>query len=150
MKHESGDKSGSTQAALLSPFLMEGEEQIEILPPQLQDDRLLFQAFCNGMPIGFARLRRLRPEEEYAHPVVQLNAAVRFPTWSLQSIQVAQNFRNRGIGTALLREILHYCRHNHIQRLIGEMKGELPALQRWYTRHGFRVSADNRIELLVR
>jgi GNAT superfamily N-acetyltransferase len=134
----------------LSPFLLESEENIEFLPPVEHQDKVLFQGFCNGLPIASARLRRLRPEDEYDNPVVQLMAAVRYPTWSLQSIQVAQNFRHRGIGTVLLGEILHYCRNHNIHRLVGEMKGDLPALQRWYARNGFEISADNRLERLVR
>lgn len=142
--------SASGHSALRSPFLMESEDHIELLPPVAGDDKLLFQGFCNGLPIAFARLKRIRPDEAANRKVVQLLAAVRPATWSLQSIQVAQNFRGRGIGSALLREILHHCHHHGIQRLVGEMKGDLPALRRWYARHGFQLCADDRLELLLR
>jgi GNAT superfamily N-acetyltransferase len=140
---------GAMSGVLRAPWLTESEDHMEILPPVVHEDKMLFQGFCNGLPIAFARLRRLPPEDEISAPVVRLLSAVNLSTWSLQTIQVSQNYRNRGIGTALLKEILHYCRYHHVARLVGEVKGELPQLQRWYARNGFQVTADNRIELLV-
>ncbi len=139
-----------TQAERPAPFVTARGGHIEFLPPVVTADKILFQGFCNGFPIAFARLRRQQVDTVYTHPVLQLLSAARFPTWSLHSIQVSQNYRNLGIGTALLQEILHYCRHHNIQRLVGDMRGELPALQRWYQRHGFRISTEHRLELLIR
>jgi GNAT superfamily N-acetyltransferase len=145
-----GSTTGPAPAARATAFVRESGGHIEFLPPLVTDDKILFQVFCNGLPIAFARLRRQQADAGYEHPVLQLFSAVRFPTWSLHSIQVSQNYRNRGIGTALLQKIQHYCRDHNIQRLVGDMKGELPALERWYLRNGFQVSAEHRLELLIR
>ena len=142
--------TATPQAVRPAPLLLAGGGHIEFLPPVVTADKILFQGFCNGLPIAFARLRRQQVDTDYAHPVLQLLSAARIPTWSLHSIQVSQNYRNRGIGTALLQEILRYCRHHNIHRLVGDMRGELPALQRWYQRHGFRISTEHRLEPLLR
>jgi GNAT superfamily N-acetyltransferase len=131
-------------------FLIGSEETIEILPPVEHDSKLLFQVFCNGTPIAFARLQKLQSDENSGNRVVQLFEAQRCPTYRLKLIQVSQNYRNQGIGSILLHEIVHYCRNHNIKRLIGEMLGgDLPALQRWYLAKGFTVDDSNNIELRI-
>lgn len=133
----------------LSDFLRESGDFIEIVPPVEHESSLLFQAFCNGMPIAFARLKKLEFDQRYEQCVVQLFSARRRPAYCLKLIQVSQNYRNRGIGTVLLREIIHYCRNHNISRLTGEIHGEFVPLQRWYRANGFSIDAGNRLELLI-
>lgn len=142
---------GSTRptASIPAAWRSLSDEHIELLPPVEGTDKLLFQGFCNGLPIAFARLKRLHLAANRDSNVIPLSPLADRTTWILQSIQVSQNYRNCGIGSALLAEIRHYCGHYGITRLVGEMSGDLPALRRWYLRNGFKVSADNRLELLL-
>jgi len=135
------------EARIPATLLGQGDAQIEIIPPAEHGSRLTFQVFCNGMPIGHARLEKLSVADESTNPVVNLIAAQRFPTYTLKMIQIAQNYRNRGIGTVLLKEILHYCRNHNIHRLTGEIKGELPALRQWYLQNGFSIVSDTWLEI---
>lgn len=138
----------------LSTFLADSSESIEVLPPAEHGNKLVFQVFCNGMPIAFARLQKqqvdIDPSPNRVTQLITANlAAKQRPAWCLKLIQVSQNYRNYGIGTLLMQEIIHYCHNNNIKRLIGEMKGDLPALQRWYQANGFNVDDANNIELLL-
>lgn len=133
-----------------SAFLLQSRDHIEFLPPVEAPDKLLFQVFCNGLPIASARLRRLRATQRASHRALPPAVASLPGTWTLQNIQVAQNYRNRGIGSALLGEIRHHCSYYCISRVVGAMSGDLSALRRWYLRNGFQVLPDNRLELLLR
>jgi GNAT superfamily N-acetyltransferase len=129
--------------------LLQDCENIEIMPPAEHGPRLSFQAFCNGMPIGYARLEKIERSSYSDNQVLNLFDARLRPTYCLKMIQISQTYRNRGIGTVLLKEILHYCRSHNIHRLTGEIKGELKALLPWYRRNGFSIVGDQWLEILV-
>lgn len=134
---------------LYIPSLLECEENFEIIPPQEHDSKLSFQVLCNGTPIAYARLKKEEADPRYENRVVQIFSARRTPTYCLKMIQVSQNYRNQGIGAILMHEIFHYCRHHNILRIVGDMQGDIPALQRWYQALGFSVSPDRKIEMLL-
>ena len=62
-------------------------------------------------------------------------------------IEVAQNCRYAGLGTALLQEVIRYCRDHRIDTLCGEIKGDLRTLSAFYRRNGFVVDREHRISL---
>lgn len=126
--------------------LLQANEHFEFVPPAEHDVRLQFQVFCNGVPIGHARLEKLERGPHHHNRVLNLFDARPGVTYALKMIQVSQNYRNRGIGTVLLKEILHYCRSHNIQRVTGEIKGEIDRLRAWYGRNGFRIVNDTWIE----
>ena len=129
-------------------FLFQDSEQIEVISPSEHGPKLQFQVFCNGMPIGLARLEKLLPGTAATSTVVSILNGTPRTTFTLKMIQVTQNYRQRGIGTVLLKEILHYCRHHNIRRINGEIKGDdMPALATWYTRNGFLVTNGTWLEL---
>lgn len=132
---------------LYSPYVLECEEQFEIVPPQEHSSRLSFQALYNGVPIAYARLRKEEIDQRYDKRVIQLFSARRAPTYHLKMIQVAQNYRNRGIGSILLKEIIHYCKHHNIDRIVGDIQGDVEALQRFYQENGFTVHPNHSIEI---
>ena len=126
--------------------LLQASEHFEVLPPLEHGARLYFQVFCNGMPIGHARLEKVERSTYSDNRVLNLFDARHCPTFALKMIQVSQTYRNRGIGTVLLKEILHYCKHHNIHRVTGEIKGETTVLRDWYRRNGFAIVSDSRIE----
>lgn len=127
-------------------LLLEAREHFEVMPPVEHGARLHFQVFCNGMPIGHARLERVERSTYSDNRVLNLFDARHCPTFALKMIQISQNYRNRGIGTVLLKEILHYCRSHNVHRITGEIKGEMHLLRAWYRHNGFAVINDNWIE----
>jgi GNAT superfamily N-acetyltransferase len=127
--------------------LLQTTEHVEIIPPDEHDARLHFQVFCNGMPIGHARLEKVERSTYSQNRVLNLFDARHCPTFSLKMIQVSQNYRNRGIGTVLLKEILHYCKHHNVHRVTGEIKGEMEPLRQWYRKNGFAIVNDTWLEI---
>jgi GNAT superfamily N-acetyltransferase len=128
--------------------LLQASEHFEFVPPAEHAAKLQFQVFCNGVPIGSARLEKLERLPQGDGRVLNLFDARHRATYALKMIQVSQNYRNRGIGTVLLKEILHYCRNHNIHRITGEIKGETARLREWYRRNGFTVANDTSIEFL--
>jgi GNAT superfamily N-acetyltransferase len=127
--------------------LLQTSEHFEFIPPSDHSQRLHFQVFCNGMPIGHARLEKVERTTYSHNRVLNLFDARHCPTYALKMIQVSQNYRNRGIGTVLLKEILHYSKHHNIHRLTGEIKGDMEALRRWYRKNGFVIVNDTWLEI---
>ena len=126
--------------------LLHASEHFEIIPPLEHDARLQFQVFCNGMPIGYARLEKVERSTYGGNRVLNLFDARHCPTFALKMIQVSQTYRNRGIGTVLLKEVLHYCKSHNVHRVTGEIKGETGRLREWYRKNGFAVVNDTWIE----
>jgi GNAT superfamily N-acetyltransferase len=126
--------------------LLKAAEHFEIIPPSEHGSRLQFQVFCNGMPIGHARLEKVERSTYSQNRVLNLFDARHCPAFALKMIQISQNYRNRGIGTVLLKEILHYCKHHNVHRVTGEIKGETALLREWYRKNGFAVVNETWIE----
>lgn len=126
--------------------LLQTSEHFEVMPPSEHGARLTFQVFCNGMPIGHARLEKVERSTYSQNRVLNLFDARHCPTYALKMIQISQNYRNRGIGTVLLKEILHYCKNHNVHRVTGEIKGEMQVLRSWYRKNGFSIVNDTWIE----
>jgi ribosomal protein S18 acetylase RimI-like enzyme len=121
---------------------------INILSPSVNDDRLLFRVFDNASPIGYARLKKTSTPRKRPDNVVDMFHPDGSSSYELKMIEIAQNYRHRGLGTTLLREVIRFCRESNIRHLTGEIKGDSRTLRHWYQSNGFLVSSDNRIELL--
>lgn len=128
--------------------------RISIQTPAVTGQTLLFRLFDNALPIGYARLGIL-PVKARVSPSVSVRVKTASPTGSgtstyeLKMIEVAQNYRHAGLGTALLQEVIRYCRENHIGALRGEIKGDLRTLSAFYRRNGFTIDQDHRISLVA-
>ena len=127
--------------------LLQATDHFEIIPPPELGSQLFFQVFCNGTPIGQARLEKVERSTYSDKPVLNLFDARHCPTYSLKLIQVSPHYRNRGIGTVLLKEILHYCKHHNIHRVTGELKDEMSALRQWLKDKGFVIVNDTWLEI---
>ncbi len=126
--------------------VLQSREHFEIIPPAEHGPRLQFLVYCNGMPIGHARLEKVERSTYSDNRILNLFDARHCPSYALKMIQIAQNYRNRGVGTVLLKEILHYCKNHNVQRVTGEIKGEMGLLRSWYRKNGFAIVNDTWIE----
>lgn len=128
--------------------LIQSDEDIEILPPLERGHDLLFKVFCNGIPIAEALLERQHQPQSGFTSSMLLFAEHYLPTYKLSYIEVDEDHRNRGIGTVLLREVLHHCQSNRVKQLLAEVTGlDNPRLQHWYLNHGFDFAGRNLLEL---
>jgi GNAT superfamily N-acetyltransferase len=57
-------------------------------------------------------------------------------------------YRNRGIGSKLLKNVIALCKSSNISILNGNMHGEIDKLKSWYSLHGFAING-NQITLRV-
>ncbi len=121
---------------------------INILPPICTGEKLLFRVFDNAAPIGYARLKKVRPRRKRVENVIDMFDSDTYSSYELKMIEISQNYRHRGLGTSLLQEVIQYCRDSNIIRLTGEIKGDSRTLRDWYSNNGFQVSNDDLIELL--
>lgn len=63
----------------------------------------------------------------------------------LPVFKIRKNYRGKGIGSALLKAVVEFCKKHNVSEIHGEAKGDLPLLIPWYKRHGFSVGASNKI-----
>ncbi|HEY0961219.1 MAG TPA: GNAT family N-acetyltransferase [Pseudomonadales bacterium] len=124
--------------------LLQAAEQIEFIPPSEPRAQLRFHVVCNGLPIGHARLERIDRPHQGNNRVLNLFDARHSTAYALKMIQVSDSHRNRGIGTVLLKEVLHYCRSHGVHRLSGEIPDT--RLGEWFRRNGFTLVNESRIE----
>ena len=68
-------------------------------------------------------------------------------SYCLKNIVVSQNYRNRGIGTALLEAVINYCKVQRVTSIHGEARGEMKALRKWYQNNGFKMDCVDNIEI---
>ncbi len=122
---------------------------INILPPSFVGEKLVFRVYDHASPIGYARLRRNVSPEKSGGNTRDIPDHDTLNSYELKMIEIAQNYRQQGVGTSLLKEIIKYCKASNISKLTGEIKGDDRTLRHWYSNNGFMVSNDNRIELMA-
>jgi GNAT superfamily N-acetyltransferase len=138
------------QIRLPKNALIQCDEDIEVLPPIERGQDLMFKVFCNGIPIAEAQLERQHQTQPSFTESVLMFAEHYLPTYKIAAIEVDKNHRHRGIGTVLLREIMHYCQNHRVKRLLAEVTRDSdPRLQNWYLGHGFDFAGLGLLELTL-
>ncbi len=118
---------------------------LQIVQPRGLSEQLFFRVYSGPTSIAFAELSR--PSGPRRNIPAFSDSSGPGVSYCLRNIAVAQNYRNMGVGTALLDEVLEFCRSHRISRLYGEAKGETEFLKKWYRRHGFSVDEVDNIEI---
>jgi len=62
---------------------------------------------------------------------------------------VSQHYRNQGIGSALLDEVIKFCKEERVSSIHGEAKVEMEFLRKWYQGKGFDLDSADNIELHI-
>jgi GNAT superfamily N-acetyltransferase len=65
-------------------------------------------------------------------------------------IKIGKNHRNHGIGSALLKYVINYCKEQNIYEIVGQVQGELAILIPWYEKHGFIIEKDDTIYMNIK
>jgi len=110
---------------------------------------LFFHVYSGPNAIAFAQLSS-RSENNYQGCVADklLNdSKVPGVSYCLKIIEVSQNYRNKGIGSALLDEVIHFCKDERVSTIYGEAKGDKQSLRRWYQDKGFELDSGDNIQL---
>ena len=96
---------------------------IYTLPPSFIGEKLIFRVYDHASPIGYARLRKTAFPNKAAGKSADMLDHDSLNAFELKMIEIAQNYRQQGLGTSLLKEIIKYCKDSNIKKLTGEIKG---------------------------
>lgn len=124
---------------------------IKLTKPDGLAPRLFFQAYSGANPVAYAQLSS-KPENQsrrLARRHVDDDSVAPGVSYCLKVIEVSQNYRNQGIGSALLEEVIRFCKEERVSSIYGEAKGELEILRKWYEGKGFEMDQSANIELSI-
>lgn len=112
---------------------------------------MFFKVYSGPNTIAFAQLSSRSPSGRTRHGDGAVDDEQQAPgvSFCLKNIEVQQNYRNKGIGSALLDEIIDFCRDERVTSIYGEARGEIDILRRWYQGKGFELDQVDNIQLSI-
>ncbi|MCG8414892.1 MAG: GNAT family N-acetyltransferase [Pseudomonadales bacterium] len=129
--------------------------QVQLTRPKGLAPQLFFGAYHGPNVVAFAQLST-RTANKFqstasANDGELFAESLQAPgvSYCLKQIEVKQNYRNQGIGSALLDEVIRFCKDQRVTTLYGEAKGDLEILRRWYSDKGFEVDGLDNIQLSI-
>jgi len=126
-----------------------GIPDLRVTKPNGLASSLFFHVYSGTNAIGFAQLSS-RAENNHCRSVSRRAAnddSAPGVSYCLKIIEVSQNYRNQGIGSALLDEVIGFCKDERVVSLFGEAKGDSEELRRWYQGKGFDLDSVDNIQL---
>ncbi|PCJ24869.1 MAG: hypothetical protein COA96_08530 [SAR86 cluster bacterium] len=110
---------------------------------------LFFHVYSGPNAIAFAQLSSRSENNHRRADSRHITNEEKLPgvSYCLKNIEVCQNYRNKGIGSALLDEIIDFCKNERVSEIYGEAKGDIPELRRWYQDKGFELDSVDNIQL---
>lgn len=122
--------------------------ELRVTKPSGLASRLFFQVYSGPNAIAFAQLSAFAPNHHRrAANHDHADAMVPGVSYCLKNIEVNQHYRNKGVGSALLKEVIEFCRDERVSSLYGEAKGDVATLRRWYREEGFELDSVDNIQL---
>lgn len=118
---------------------------LKVTKPQGLSSRLFFQVYSGANAIAFAQLSSRTPRSRLSTAIT--DQEMPGISYCLRNIEVAHHYRNKGVGSALLHEVIDFCKQERVSALYGEAKGDLDALRKWYKGEGFELDEVNNIQL---
>ncbi len=121
---------------------------ITLAKPNGLASRLFFKVYNGPNAIAFAQLGT-RARNEYRNTRAPLLDDSKVPgvSYCIKNIEVSQHYRNKGIGSALLDEVIRFCKDQRVSTLYGEAKGDVESLRAWYKDKGFELDEVDNIQL---
>ena len=122
---------------------------LKITKPSGLASSLFFHVYSGANAIGFAQLST-RAENNHRRSLARRAAkddAAPGVSYCLKIIKISQNYRNKGIGSALLDEVIGFCKDEQVVSIFGEAKGDSEELRRWYQSKGFDLDSVDNIQL---
>ncbi len=124
---------------------------VTITKPNGLAPKLFFHAYNGVNEIAFAQLSSRRKNNHRRVTSQHADAGDKVPgvSYCLKIIEVSQNYRSKGIGSALLDEIIRFCEDERVSSIYGEAKGEMDMLRHWYQDKGFNLDSADNIQLAL-
>ncbi len=125
--------------------------QLSFTKPRGLAPKLFFSVYHGPNAVAFAQLSS-RASNKFQNELNRadgLDRERKVPgvSYCLKQIEVKQSYRNQGIGSALLNEVIRFCEDERVSALYGEAKGDHQDLPRWYSDKGFQVDRVNNIQM---
>ncbi|MFT4861585.1 MAG: GNAT superfamily N-acetyltransferase [Pseudohongiellaceae bacterium] len=120
---------------------------LKVTKPYGLSPRLFFQVYSGANAIAFAQLSSRTSKRQRVAESGSPQDNVLGVSYCLRNIEVSHHYRNQGVGSALLAEVIDFCKQERVSSLYGEAKGDLAALRKWYKGEGFELDDINNIEL---
>lgn len=110
--------------------------------------RLFFKVYNGPNPIAFAQLST-KASNDYRDVGKVSGSETEAPgvSYCIKIIEVSHHYRNKGIGSALLDEVISFCKDERVSTLYGEAIGDVQILRRWYEGKGFQLDDVDNIHL---
>ncbi len=129
--------------------------QVQLTKPKGLAPQLFFSAYHGPNVVAFAQLST-RTANKFQRTASANDSKLQTDStqapgvsYCLKQIEVQQNYRNQGIGSALLDEVIRFCKDQRVSTLYGEAKGDLEILRRWYSDKGFELDRVDNIQLSI-
>ncbi len=122
---------------------------LRVTKPNGLASSLFFHVYSGSNAIGYAQLST-RAENHHRRSLSRRAANDELApgvSYCLKIIEVSQNYRNMGIGSALLNEVIDFCKDERVVSIYGEAKGDSEELRRWYQGKGFELDSVDNIQL---
>ncbi len=126
-----------------------GIPDVTMTKPKGLASSLFFHVYSGTNAIAFAQLSS-RSENNHRRSLSRRTAnddTAPGVSYCLKIIEVSQNYRNQGIGSALLDEVIGFCKDERVGSIYGEAKGDSEDLRRWYQGKGFEMDSVDNIQL---
>lgn len=126
-----------------------GIPNLRVAKPNGLASSLFFHVYSGTNAIGFAQLSS-RSENNHRRSISRSadnDDSAPGVSYCLKIIEVSQNYRNKGIGSALLDEVIGFCKDERVVSIYGEAKGDSEELRRWYQGKGFDLDSVDNIQL---
>jgi len=122
---------------------------LKVKKPNGLSSRLFFQVFSGPNAIAFAQLSSRSPNQHWHAANDSQHEGFCLPgvNYCLRIIEVNPDYRNQGVGSALLKEVIDFCRDEGVDSLYGQIRGDIHALRKWYQAEGFDLDAVDNIQL---
>ncbi|MBL4573150.1 MAG: GNAT family N-acetyltransferase [Gammaproteobacteria bacterium] len=126
-----------------------GMPDLRVTKPSGLAPSLFFHVYSGTNAIGYAQLSS-RAENNHRRSISRRtinDESAPGISYCLKIIEVSQNYRNKGVGSALLDEVIGFCKDEQIVSIFGEAKGDSAELRRWYQGKGFDLDSVDNIQL---
>ena len=122
--------------------------EIEISIPDVFDHLGKIKLTKDRQDVGYANLIRKENTAVLCDIYIYDNSRplIKYIPW----VRVGINFRNRGYGSYLLKNVIEYCKYHDIKEITGKASGDLDLLFPWYTKHGFTFNENKEIHLILK
>ncbi len=121
--------------------------QLSLSKPKGLAPKLFFSVYHGPNAVAFAQLSSKAPNKFQKQISNRESRKAPGVSYCLKQIEVKQNYRNQGIGSALLDEVIRFCEDERVESLYGEAKGDHEDLRRWYTEKGFQIDSVDNIQM---